>query len=115
MIDVNDLGQIVWPVCLAMRVMLTRPPRWRLATRQDGSNRGEEIAPVKAGREVLRLPVDVPSARVCGAALDQLEQAVAGADVPAAIGFENNGWPRPANPGFSDAEIDALMECGRTG
>jgi hypothetical protein len=64
MIDVNDLGQIVWPVCLAMRVILTRPPRWRLATRQDGSNRGEEIAPVKAGREVLRLPVDVPSARV---------------------------------------------------
>jgi hypothetical protein len=37
--------------------------RWRLAARQHGCDRGEEAAPVKARREALRLPVDVPAAR----------------------------------------------------
>jgi hypothetical protein len=52
MIDVNDLWQIVRPVCPAMCVILARKARRRLATRQDRGNRGEEIAPVKAGREM---------------------------------------------------------------
>jgi len=61
---------------------------------------------MKASRETLRLPGDVPTARLAGTALDQLEQAVAGADKPAAVGLENNGWTCPADAGIDDAEKD---------
>ena len=50
MIDVNDLAQIVWPVCPAMRVILARLTRRRLAARQQGGNRCKEIAAVIARR-----------------------------------------------------------------
>ena len=59
---------------------------------------------MKGGREMLRLPVDVPTRRLSGTALDQLEQAVAGADIPAAVGLEKNGWPCPADAGIDNAE-----------
>ena len=104
MIDVNDLAQIVRPISFAMRVILARPARRRLAARQHGCDWCEEITPVKARRQALRLPVDVPAARGCGTALDQLEQTVAGADIPAAVGFENNGRPGSADPGIDNAE-----------
>jgi len=104
MIDVNDLAQIVRPISFAMRVILARPARRRLAARQNSCNRCEEIAPVEASRQALRLPVDVPAARGCGTALNQFEQAVAGADIPAAVGFENNGRPGSADPGIDNAE-----------
>jgi len=35
---------------------------------------------------------------------EPLEQTVAGADVPATIGFENNGRPRPADTGIDHAQ-----------
>ena len=73
MIDVNDLTQIIRPICLAMRTILARPAGWRLAARQHGGNRCEEIAPMKAGREALRFPFDIPAARASGTALNQLE------------------------------------------
>src|SRR5262249_7043930 len=55
-------------------------------------------------REALRLKVDVPTARLCGAALDQLEQAVARADVPAAVGLDDDGRAPAADAGVDDAE-----------
>src|SRR2546430_15431001 len=94
MVDVNDLAEVVRPICPAIRVISARPAWWRLAARQHGCDRCEEIAPVKARREALWLPV-VPAARLSGTALDQLEQAVAGADIPPAVGLENNGWACP--------------------
>src|SRR5262249_56601775 len=99
MIDVNDLAQIVRPVCPAMRFIRARPAgRW-LAQREHGSNRCEEIAPVKAGRMPLRLPNNVPAARACGTALNQLEQAVARADVPPAARLPTeSGTPSPHRP-----------------
>jgi hypothetical protein len=33
---------------------------------------------VKAGREAFRFPADLPAARLCGTALDQLEQTLPG-------------------------------------
>jgi hypothetical protein len=108
MINVNDLGQIVRPFCPAMHVIPSRSARRRLAPGQHGGNRREEIAPMKAGRDALRPPLDVPASRACGTALNQLEQAVAGADVPAAVGLENNGWPRPADAGIDNAEKDGF-------
>jgi hypothetical protein len=63
---------------------------------------------VKAGRDALRLPLDVPAARACRTALNQLEQAVAGADVPAAVGFENNGWPA-GDVGLEDVDLAAAL------
>src|SRR5262245_3202023 len=103
-IDVNDLGQIVRPIRPAMCVILPRSARWRLAPRQHSDNRREEIAPVKTGRDAFRSPLDIPAARACSTALNQLEQAIAGADIPAAVSFENNGWPRPADAGIYNAE-----------
>src|SRR5262249_41680154 len=50
MIDVDDLAEVVWPVCLAVRVVLVRPARGRLTAGQHGRNRCEEIAPVEACR-----------------------------------------------------------------
>src|SRR6202035_5085355 len=67
-----------------------RPAGWRLAARQHGCDRCEEIASVKTRRDALRLPVYVPAARLSGTALDQLKQAVAGTDVPSAVGLDNN-------------------------
>ena len=60
MIDVNDLAEVVRPVCPAVRAILARLAGWWLAARQHGCDRREEVAPVKAGREALRPPVDVP-------------------------------------------------------
>src|SRR4029453_8753409 len=102
MIDVNDLGRIVRPICLAMHFIPSQSARRRLAPGKHGGNRREEGPPLKAGRDALRLPLDVPASRACGTALNQLEQAVAGADVPAAVGLENNGWPRPADAGIDN-------------
>src|SRR5262245_13116665 len=104
MIDVNNLAEVVRPVCAAIRAIFARLAGGRLAARQHGGDRCEQVAPVKAGREALRLPVDVPTARVASTALDQLKQAVARADVPPAVGLENNGWARPADAGIDNAE-----------
>ncbi len=58
-----------------MRTILARPAgRW-LASRQHSCNRCEEIASVKAGREALRFPFDIPAARASGAALNQPVEA----------------------------------------
>ena len=69
---------------------------------------------MKAGREMLRLPVDVPAARLSGSALDELEQAVARTDIPAAVGLEENGWPRAADAGIDNTEKDGSHRkpCG---
>src|SRR5262245_10453491 len=104
MIDVDDLAEVVRPVRPAVRAIRARLPGWRLAARQHGCDRRKEVAPVKAGRETLRLPVDVPTARLSSAALDQLEQAVAGADVPPAVGLDDNARACPADAGIDDAE-----------
>jgi hypothetical protein len=61
---------------------------------------------MKARREMLRLPLDVPAARLSGTAPDQFEQTIARADIPAAVRLENNGRARPADPGIDDAEKD---------
>src|SRR6516165_5947450 len=106
MVDVDDLAEIVRPVCAAIRAIRSRLAAWRLAVRQHGSDRCEEVASVKAGREVLRPEVDVPAARLCGTALDQLKQAITGADVPPAVGLEHNGRARPTYAGVDDAEKD---------
>src|SRR6478736_7728474 len=70
MVDVNDRRKVVRRVCPAISVILARPTGWRLAACQHGCDRCEEVAPMKAGREALRLPLDVPTARLSGAALD---------------------------------------------
>src|SRR6202022_5182331 len=99
MVDVNDLAEVVRPVCPAIRAIRARPAGWRLAARQHGCDRCEEIASVEARREALRPPVDVPAARVSGTALDQPKQAVAGADVPPAVGLKNTDGRAPPTPG----------------
>ena len=104
MINVHDLTEVVWPVCAAIRAITSRLAGWRLAERQHGCDGCEEVAPVKAGREPLRPPVDVPAARLCGTALDQLKQAVARADIPTVIGFDDYGRPCAADTGINDAE-----------
>jgi hypothetical protein len=74
MVEVNDLEEFVWPVWAPIRVILAQPARRRLAPRQHGCNWCEEVAPVKACREPIRLPFDVPAARLSlGPSLDQLE------------------------------------------
>ena len=125
MVDVDDLAEVVGPVCAAIRVVHSRPAGWRLAARQHGCDRCEEIAPVKAGREVLRFPVDVPAVRRVGAALNQLKHAIAGADVPPAVSLEHNRRARPADSGINDGEkngshwkpgsIDRQQVCRRLG
>ena len=105
-IDVNDLAQVIRPVCPTICAIVTWPAGGRITARQHGCHRGEEVAPVKAGREMLRLPVDVPAARLLSSAQDQLKQAVAGANIPAAVRLEKYGWPRPADAGIDNAEKD---------
>ena len=104
MIDVNDFGEVGRPVCAAITGTVTAPPEGLLAAGQHGCNRGKEIASMKAGREALWFPVDLKRARLERATLDQLEQAVGGADIPPAVSLENNGRPRSADAGINDAE-----------
>lgn len=74
MVDVNDLEEIVWPVWAPIRVILAQPARRRLAPCQHGCDWREEVAPVKACREPIRVPFDVPAALLfVGSSLDQLE------------------------------------------
>ena len=47
-----------------------------------------------------------PTARACGTALNQLKQAVARADIPAAISLYNDGRACDANSGIDNAEKD---------
>src|SRR5215831_3231382 len=103
-IEVDDLAEVVRPIRPAIGPILARPAGWRFAAREPRGNRREEVAPVKARREALRLPIDVPAHRLCGTTLDELEDAVARADVPAVIGVENDGGPRAADTGIDDAE-----------
>jgi hypothetical protein len=79
--------------------------RW-LASRQHSCNRCEKVTPVKAGREALGLPGYVPTARACSTALNQFEQAVPGADIPAAISLYNDGRARAADARIDNAEKD---------
>jgi hypothetical protein len=87
MIDIDDLAEVVGPVCAAIRVIHPRLGGWRFAARKRGCDWCEEVAPVKASREALRPEVDVPTARLYRTALDQLKQTIAGADVPPAVGL----------------------------
>ena len=89
-IDVDDLAEVVRPVCPAIRVIFARLTGWKLAPSEHSRDRCKKVAPMKAGREMLRFPVDIPAARLSGTALDQLEQAIAGTDIPSAVGLENN-------------------------
>jgi hypothetical protein len=59
---------------------------------------------VETRREALGLPIDVPTPRGYGAALNQLEQAVARSDVPAAVGLDNNGRTCPTDARIDNAE-----------
>src|SRR5262245_16073164 len=59
------------------------------------------------------LPVNVKALRVSCAPLHELEQAVAGTNVPAAMGRNNDGRPRPANTGINDAKKDGLRRKPR--
>jgi hypothetical protein len=100
MIDVNDLTEIVWPVCPTMCGIFGRLAGRRFATGQHGCNRCEEIPPVKAGREALGFPVNVSGAGACGTALNQFEQTVPGAEIPTAVRFDNNRGARAAYTGI---------------
>src|SRR5262249_60218840 len=91
MINVNDLAEIIRPVWPTIRAVLAWQAGRRLAARQHGCNRCKEIAPMKTGRKALRFPVNIPTVRLSGTALDQLKQAVAGTDIPPAIGLNDNG------------------------
>jgi hypothetical protein len=73
MVDVNDLAEVIWPVRPAIRLISARPAGWRFAAREHRCDRCKEVAPVKARREELWVPVDVPAARFSGTPLDQLE------------------------------------------
>jgi hypothetical protein len=99
MIDIRNLAEIVGPFRAAVFVILARLAWRRLPARQHGCNRRKKIASVKAGREPLGLPCDVPPASHGSAAKDEFEQAVARADIPAVIGFDDDGRPCDANPG----------------
>jgi hypothetical protein len=104
-----------------MRTILAGPAGGRLPACQHGCNRCEEVTPVKTRREVLRLPVDVPAASHCSTALDQFEQTVSRADMPAVVGLDNNGRARPADVWIDDAKKDGTrrkscsMDCQQVG
>src|SRR5688500_16238515 len=106
MIEVDDLAEVVRPVWPAIRPVDLGPARWRLAARQHGSDGSEEVAPVKAGRKTLRRPCDLPVPHRFGAAGNELEEAIAGTDVPARVGFDDDGGAPPANTGIDNAEKD---------
>jgi hypothetical protein len=113
-IDVDDFTEVVRLVCPAICAIVTWPAgRW-ITARQNGCHWGEQVASVKAGREMLRLPVDVPAAHLASSALDQLEHAVAGTDIPAAVGLEKNGWPLTADSWINNTEKDGSNRkpCG---
>ena len=105
-IDVDDLAKVIGPVGPAVRTILAQRTGRRLASRQHGCDWGKEIPPMKAGREALWLPLNVPAARRPGPALDQLEEAVPRADVPPAVSLNNNGRSRPADAGINDTQED---------
>ena len=84
--------------------MFARLPRGRLAARQHGRDRREEVAPVKACGEVLRPPIDIEAARRRGAPLNELEQAITRSYVPAAVRLEHEGRARPADSWIDDTE-----------
>ena len=62
---------------------------------------------MKAGRQTVRFPLNIKTARLPGTTLDELEQAVVGADEPPAVDFDDDGGARPANPGINDAKKDS--------
>ena len=104
MIDIRNLAEIVGPFRAAVCDILARLAWRRLPARQHGCNRRKKIAPVKAGREPLGLPFDVPPVSCRSAAKDELEQAVARADIPTVIGFDDYGRPCAADTGINDEE-----------
>ena len=78
MVDVDDFGQIIGPVGAAVR-MFARLPRGRLAARQHGRDRREEVAPVKAS------PALAPEHPVRPPAADPLAELVSDAPYGPAI------------------------------
>ena len=54
---------------------------------------------MKAGGERFGFPGDLPKPRAVGAAQYQFEQAVVGADIPATVGFNDNGAARVPGDG----------------
>ena len=104
MIEVDDLTEVVRPVWPAIRRVDAGPARWRLAARQHGGDGSEEVAAVKARRETLRRPCDLPVPHRFGAAGNELEEAIAGTDVPARVGLDDDGGAPPADTGIDNAE-----------
>ena len=106
MIDIHNLAEIVRPIRPAIRAVLTwLAGRW-LSARQHARDRSEEVAPVKAGRKALWLPIDITAPRLRSAAQDQFEQPVAGAYVPPAVRLNYYGRPRPPNAGIVPPEFE---------
>jgi len=112
MINVHDLAEVVRPICAAIYILVW-PAGRRLPTRQHGRDRSEEVAPVKVHREALRLPVDVPAAGLSGTALDQFEQTVARADIPAASASRRIMGGRAPPTGIDDhSSARVSSDCG---
>ena len=110
MIDVDDFAKVVWPVGAVEATLSSQSrPGGAISARKHRRDRGEEIAPVKAGRKPLRPPLDLEGSRGQRATADELEEAVAGADVAPAIGLEDNRRARAADAGIDDAKKDGAF------
>src|SRR5271166_2082400 len=109
MINVNDLGEVVRPIWAPIGAIVAESAGWPLGAGKQSRNRGEEVAPVKGRRQALRPPVDLEGAGPLRATPDELEQAVAGADMLPAVGFDYESRPRSADAGIDDAEKDGWL------
>src|SRR5579883_695082 len=106
MIDVDDLGKVVRPAGLAIRRVLARLARRGFTQGQPCRSGCKEIAAMKAGGDALWLPLDLPTSGDLGAALRNLQQAVARTDVPAAVGLDDDRRTIASDAGIHDAEKD---------
>ena len=104
MIDVDDFGKVVRPVRAAIDLIVPPPPRRPLASGEQGREGREHVAAVKRVGEELRPPLDFEGAGLLRATPDDLEQAVARADIPAAVGFDHEHRTLSADAGIDDAQ-----------
>ena len=106
MIDIDDAEEVRGPSRADAGFGPNRLARHALARRDHRRHRREQIAPVKAGRELRGPPGDVRPGKLPGAYRDHVEQAVVGPDEEPAIGADDGGRAPPrADAGIDDAEV----------
>ena len=104
MIDVDDFEQVVRPVRAAIDFIVAPPSRGSLAAGEQGGDGREHVAAVKSVGVLLRPPLDLVGPGLLSAAPDDLEQAIARADIPAGVGFDHEHRTLSADAGIDDGQ-----------